>query len=102
MRFHLVLPCVFLAMALSCVIPVTGQEQAAPKYRNPNVPVDDRVADLLSRMTLEVKVHEISGGGEAQAEVIYPTGTFTTEQARVAFAQWWDPDYVLTARRSAL
>src|ERR1017187_7137603 len=102
MRLHRVLPCVFLAMALSCVIPVRGQEQAAPKYRNPNVPIDDRVADLLSRMTLEEKVHEISGGGEAQAEVIDPTGTFTTAQARAAFAQWWNPDYVLTPRRSAL
>jgi beta-glucosidase len=102
MRFHLVLPCVFLAMALSCVIPVRGQEQAAPKYRNPNVPIDDRVADLLSRMTLEEKVHEISGGGEAQFEVIDPTGTFTTAQARAAFSQWSNPDYVLTPRRSAL
>ncbi len=49
MRLHHVLPCLFLGMALSCVIAVRGQEQAAPKYRNPNVPIDDRVADLLSR-----------------------------------------------------
>ena len=102
MRLHRVLPCLFLGMALSCVIPLSGQEEAAPKYRNPNVPIDDRVADLLSRMTLEEKVHEIAGGSEAQAEVIDPTGTFTTAQARAAFAQWSDPDYPLTPRRSAL
>ena len=102
MKLHRVLPCVFLGVALLCVIPVGGQEQAAPKYRNPNVPIDDRVADLLSRMTLEEKVHELTGGGEAQAEVIDPTGTFTTPQARAAFAQWSSPDYALTPRRSAL
>ena len=102
MRFHRVLPCVLLGMALSCVIAVRGQDQAAPKYRNPTVPVDDRVADLLSRMTLEEKVHEITGGGERQAEAIDPTGTFTTEQARAAFAQLSSPDYALTPRRSAL
>ena len=102
MRFHRVLPCVLLGMALSCVIAVRGQDQAAPKYRNPNVPIDDRVADLLSRMTLEEKVHEITGGGERQAEVIDPTGTFTTEQAHAAFAQLSSPDYALTPRRSAL
>jgi beta-glucosidase len=102
MKLHRVLPCVFLSVALLCVIPVGGQEQAAPKYRNPNVPIDDRVADLLSRMTLEEKVHELTGGGEAQAEVIDPTGTFTTPQARAAFAQWSNPDYALTPRRSAL
>src|ERR1039457_2351670 len=102
MKLHRVLPSVFLGVALLCVIPVGGQEQAAPKYRNPNVPIDDRVADLLSRMTLEEKVHEFTGGGEAQAEVIDPTGTFTAPQARAAFAQWSNPDYALTPRRSAL
>ena len=102
MRLQRVLPFAFLGMALSCVIAVKGQEQAAPKYRNPNIPIDDRVADLLSRMTLEEKVHELTGGGEGQAEVIDPTGTFTTEQAHAAFSQWSNPDYVLTPRRSAL
>ena len=102
MGLHRVLPFAFLSMALSCVLAVRGQEQAAPKYRNPTVSIDDRVADLLSRMTLEEKVHELTGGGEGQAEVIDSTGTFTTEQARTAFAQWSNPDYALTPRRSAL
>jgi beta-glucosidase len=78
-----------------------GQEQA-PKYRNANLAIEDRVADLLSRMTLEEKVHELMGGGEAQFEVIDPTGTYTNEQARAAFAQWSNPDYALTPRQSAI
>jgi beta-glucosidase len=101
MRFNLFVPFALLGVALTGVIAVMGQEQA-PKYRNPNLAIEDRVADLLSRMTLEEKVHELMGGSEGQAEVIDPTGTFTTEQARAAFAQWDSPDYALTPRRSAI
>jgi beta-glucosidase len=89
-------------MALFGVVALQGQPQATPKYRNPSLPVEDRVADLLSRMTLEEKVHEITGGAEMQAEVIDSTGTFTTEQARAAFREWSNPDYPLTPRRSAV
>ena len=101
MRFNLFVPFALLGVALTGVIAVMGQEQAL-KYRNPNLAIEDRVADLLSRMTLEEKVHELMGGSEGQAEVIDPTGTFTTEQARAAFAQWANPDYALTPRRSAI
>src|ERR1017187_3042418 len=101
MRFNLFVPCALLGVALTGVIAVMGQEQT-PKYRNPNLAIEDRVADLLSRMTLEEKVHELMGGFEGQAEVIDPTATFTTEQARAAFAQWSSPDYVLTPRGSAI
>ena len=34
--------------------------QAPPKYKDPTVPVDDRVADLLSRMSLPEKVAQLS------------------------------------------
>ena len=102
MKLSRILPCVFLALALLCVMALKGQDQAAPKYRNPNLPVEDRVADLLSRMTLEEKVHELTGGAEMQAEVIDPTGTYTTESARAAFREWANPDYPLTPRKSAL
>jgi beta-glucosidase len=101
MKFNFFVPFALLGVALTGVIAVMGQEQA-PKYRNPNLAIEDRVADLLSRMTLEEKVHELMGGSEGQAEVIDPTGTFTTEQARAAFAQWDSPDYALTPRRSAI
>ena len=101
MRFNRVLPCAMTVVALVCAITVMGQEQAA-KYRNPSLAIEDRVADLLSRMTLEEKVHELMGGSETQAEVIDPTGTYTNEQARAAFAEWSSPDYQLTPRKSAI
>src|SRR6266508_3451593 len=37
-----------------------GRAQEAPGYRNPNLPVERRVADLLSRMTVEEKVAQIT------------------------------------------
>ena len=43
-------------------------------------------------MTLEEKVQQITGGWESQAEVIDPTGTYTTESARAVLSRWWDPD----------
>src|SRR5882672_1716399 len=76
--------------------------EGSPKYKNPTVPIDDRGADLLSRMTLEEKVQQICGGSEATAEVIDPTGTYTTESARAVLNRWWDPDLPFPARKAAI
>jgi beta-glucosidase len=100
-----------LTLALACVtFAVTAANaqnnarapDSTPKYRNPNLTIDERVADLLPRMTLEEKVQQITGGGRGQLELIDPTGTFTTEQARATMAQWWSPDLVFTPRQSAI
>src|SRR5271154_933001 len=37
-------------------------QTSTPDYRNPNLSTDQRVADLLKRMTLEEKVDQIAGG----------------------------------------
>src|SRR5579864_6596313 len=76
--------------------------EGTPKYHNANLSIDDRVADLLSRMTLEEKVQQLCGGSNAQAEVIDPTGTYTTESARAVLNRWWDPDQVFPARKAAI
>jgi beta-glucosidase len=96
-----------LVVALLCATAVTGQDKAkppdtTPRYRNPSLTVDERVADLLPRLTLEEKVQQITGGGEGQVEVIDPTGTFTTEKARALLAQWWNPDVPFTPRQAAI
>ena len=41
------------------VVPMNSQEKA-PDYKNPRLPVERRVADLLSRMTLEEKVAQLT------------------------------------------
>jgi beta-glucosidase len=48
------LPKLVALVALAAVLPVLAQDR--PPFRDPARPVDERVADLLSRMTLEEKV----------------------------------------------
>src|SRR5260370_14698936 len=98
-----------LLLASACLAILSGtaigQDKVAesiPKYRNPNLAIDDRVADLLSRMTLEEKVQQLTGGGEAQMEVIDPTGTYTTESARGTLMRWSDPHLAFTPKKSAI
>jgi beta-glucosidase len=106
-RERIPLLCLLLGLALLCTAAATGQDKVkpqdnTPKYRNPGLTVDERVDDLLPRMTLEEKVQQITGGGEAQSEVIDPTGTFTTQKARATMGQWWNPDLVFTSRQAAI
>lgn len=51
----------WLALAMSCG-PLTAQAAEFP-YRNPDLPVEQRVADLLGRMTLDEKLGQMVMGG---------------------------------------
>jgi beta-glucosidase len=90
--------------------PSTAQEKSTsaapaedtPKYENPALPIDDRVADLLSRMTLEEKIGQIAPAGDNRVHVIDPTGTYTDQTASAAMSRWWDADLVFPARKAAL
>jgi beta-glucosidase len=73
-----------------------------PKYKNAALPIDDRVADLLSRMTLEEKISQIAPAGDNRVHVIDPTGTYTDQTASAAMSRWWDADLVFPARKAAL
>ncbi len=76
--------------------------ESTPAYRNPKLAIEDRVADLLSRMTLEEKIEQIAGSRDRQAHVIDPTGTFTDETARAILSRWWDPDIEFPPKRAAI
>lgn len=97
-----------LGLAMVCATAADGQRKAdagqenAPKYRNPNLAIEDRVADLLSRMTLEEKVDQLAGGRREETQIIDTTGTMTQEQARALLSRWWDPDLVFPARTAAV
>jgi len=55
-NFLLAIACfLFVVTAPSC-----KQSGAEPSYKNPKLPVDERVKDLLSRMTLDEKVGQLS------------------------------------------
>jgi beta-xylosidase len=98
-----------LVLALFCATAATAQDKATkpaapentPKYRNPNLAIEDRVADLLSRMTLEEKVGQIAPSA-GKTEILDPTGTYTTDSANAILNRWWDPDLAFTPRKAAI
>jgi beta-glucosidase len=96
-----------LGLALLSAMAAHAQDKPAPQdsnppYRNPSLTIDERVADLLPRLTLEEKVQQISGGGDGRIEVIDTTGTFTTETARAALQQAGDPNSTFGVKNSAI
>ena len=55
--------------------------QDRPAYRNPSLPADERVADLLARMTVEEKVAQLQGIWNQKAQIQNPDGTFNPANA---------------------
>lgn len=64
----------------------SAQGNANAPYKNANLTIPERVADLLSRMALEEKVEQISGGFHFRG-VVDPTGQFTDQNYLHALAQ---------------
>lgn len=82
--------------------PKPAPAENTPAYKNPNLPLEDRVADLLPRMTLEEKIGQIAPSADRSVHVIDPTNTFTDESASAIMNRWWDPDLVFPARKAAI
>ena len=70
----------------------TQSQGTVPDYKNPRLPIDQRVNDLLSRMTLEEKVAQLTGvwqerpQAKPQTDFATSRGEFSAEKARKAFA----------------
>ena len=75
---------------------------ATPRYKDPSLPIADRVADLLSRMTLEEKVDQLSWSWLSKLDVVDPTGTYNTQSARKTVQAEWGEDLKLTPRNAAI
>ncbi|HYY94494.1 MAG TPA: glycoside hydrolase family 3 N-terminal domain-containing protein, partial [Pyrinomonadaceae bacterium] len=77
-------------VVVSALIPSAGtrSEQRMPDYKNPRLPVERRVADLLGRMTLEEKVAQLvclwTGRPQVGPQTDFSTdrGDFSPEKAR--------------------
>jgi len=76
-----------LAIYASCSL---AHAQQVPPYRDPKLPVEQRVADLLSRMTLEEKLAQMEGAWEnrqflnqQQSFFVDQKGAFLPENAAV-------------------
>jgi beta-glucosidase len=76
---HLVASVLFLGLTALAGTGGRAQE-ATPPYKNPKLPVEERVADLLSRMTLEEKVAQISSAWENQQFFKDPATVFIDEK----------------------
>jgi len=97
----------FLGLALLIATGAGSQEgttgqAAGAKYRDPKLTIDERVADLLARMTLEEKVAEITGGDNPHISLLDTTGTYRPDQANLAFRRLYDENADFTPRQSAI
>ncbi|MGC1490930.1 MAG: glycoside hydrolase family 3 N-terminal domain-containing protein [Candidatus Acidiferrum sp.] len=68
------------ALALCSPFFLRGQAQDVPAYRNPKLQVEQRVGDLVSRMTLEEKVAQIEGVWENPSFMKTPESRFVDEK----------------------
>ena len=74
----------------------------APDYRNPNLPIEQRVADLLKRMTLEEKVGQLAPRRGADSGILDTTGKFTGVNPREIFRQMFSVDWKISPRDAAI
>ncbi len=74
---RLILPAVVLCFVCSAS---RAQDAAAPPYRNPQLPVEQRAADLLARMTLEEKVAQLEGTWQNRRNASGPDSLFVDEK----------------------
>lgn len=72
----------------------------APDYRNPILPIEQRVADLLKRMTLEEKVELL--GGRYRPGVLDTTGKFNDRNALEAFRALFSVDSKISPHDAAV
>lgn len=97
------LPGVFLAVLCGAAIAQnTGSPAQTPKYKDSSLTIEERIADLLPRLSLEEKVEQIGGGSRRNISVLDPTGTFTDEQARAMLRRMYDPEFAIAPRQAAI
>jgi beta-glucosidase len=65
---------------LVLLVSLLSAAQNTPPYRNPKLPVDQRVADLLSRMTLEEKIAQMESTWQTHGFPIAKSNYFVDEK----------------------
>jgi len=94
-------------VAVGLAIVQIGCAESPPAYKNAKLPIEKRVADLLPRLTLEEKAHQMASffpnanvrlgiphmqAGEALHGICLPHGT--SFPMAIALAGTWDPDII--------
>jgi beta-glucosidase len=91
-----------VALGAALISVSAGAQEPSPPYKDSRLPIEQRVADLLKRMTVEEKVDQISGGRPLEQGVVDPTGRFTNENLDELLRQMWSPNNHAGARDRAL
>jgi beta-xylosidase len=74
----------FLAVAgCSLLLSAVTAQQPAPSYKNPALPVDTRVSDLINRMTLEEKVAQLESTWQNHSQGQLPEEFFVDDKGRL-------------------
>jgi beta-glucosidase len=93
---------VTMCLGLACLAPgIAAAQEAVPDYKNPKLPIEQRVADLLGRMTLEEKCAQLLPQ-RGTREVLDTTGKYDTESAKKVLGQQFSPLAKLAPRDAAV
>jgi beta-glucosidase len=77
---------VLVGTTLLSALPVAARPtHDQPIYKDPKAPVEERVDDLLSRMTLEEKIAQITCIWNRKQEILTPAGDFDAAKAKQVF-----------------
>ena len=91
-----------MCLALAWIAPgIAAAQDAVPDYKNPKLPIEQRVADLLGRMTLEEKCAQLLPQ-RGTREVLDTTGKYDTESAKKVLGQQFSPLAKLAPRDAAV
>src|SRR5215212_5961166 len=72
--------CLLSAFVLLAIVVVnTANTQSLPPYKNPNLPIEQRVDDLVSRLTLEEKVGQMMNATPAIERLSIPPYDYWNE-----------------------
>jgi len=104
-KIHKMKSCLLLLLVFALLIGIRPAEtQSLPPYKNPNLPIEARVNDLVSRMTLEEKVFQMQNAAPAIERLGIPkydwwnealhgvarAGTATVFPQAIGLAATWD------------
>jgi beta-glucosidase len=67
----------WLVFSILFLVAASCSRQETPSYRDPDLPVEERISDLLSRMTLEEKTAQLVGAMPTMTSASDPESSFT-------------------------
>src|SRR4030088_2300675 len=85
MRVRAIKAVITALLATTGLFSLTALGRNAPVYRDAAAPVEQRVEDLLARMTLEEKIAQITTAWNRKQEIFTPTHDFDPVKARQVF-----------------